>query len=146
MRAIVVIVCCLLSLFSTVSRAEKMSVEVTIDPKVKITVDREAGTVSVKLGDVENQFPASVGGPGQRTAQGCSIPTGVDREYNPKFTGAPAQWVIHSPNFDINSFQDDKNIGKGYTHGNVRLYTQHAKMIFDLVNEQGLQNTLICVN
>ena len=119
------------------------------EASILITIDKSSQQMSVAVDGAERYtWPVSTGRPGYDTPSGSFKPNRMDADhYSQEWDNAP---MPHAIFFDmeghaIHGFFDVKHLGSAVSHGCVRLSPQHAAMLFDLVEAEGMGETKVVV-
>jgi hypothetical protein len=114
---------------------------------ILITVDKSAQQMTVEMNGLHlYTWPVSTGKAGYDTPSGAFKTFRMEEDhFSREWDDAP---MPHSVFFTkqghaIHGSFDVKNLGKPASHGCVRLAPQNAKLLFDLVKQDGVFNTLV---
>ncbi|MGZ4853129.1 MAG: L,D-transpeptidase, partial [Halobacteriota archaeon] len=116
------------------------------DITVRIELSRQTMTVDVD-GAHYATWAVSTARPGYRTPIGDYRPYVLDRmHYSKLYDWTPMPYsIFFYGGYAIHGTTEVRNLGRPVSHGCVRLRPDNAKVLFDLVARQGLQNTLILI-
>ncbi len=116
---------------------------------ILITIDKSAQRMSVSVdGKTRWVWPVSTGRRGYATPSGSYTAFRMEEDhYSKEWDDAP---MPHSIFFSkqghaIHGTFEARRLGTAASHGCVRLSTQHAALLYALVEEQGLPNTKVVV-
>jgi lipoprotein-anchoring transpeptidase ErfK/SrfK len=116
------------------------------DIAVRIGLSRQTMNVEVD-GAHYATWAVSTARPGYRTPKGSYRPYLLDRmHYSSLYDYTPMPYsIFFLRGYAIHGTTEVRNLGRPVSHGCVRLRTDNAKTLFDLVGRYGLQNTSISV-
>jgi lipoprotein-anchoring transpeptidase ErfK/SrfK len=113
--------------------------------KVHVTIDKSTQEMSVSVDGVEqHRWPVSTGKRGYETPAGSYNATSMNKVwYSKQWDNAPMPNSIFfmKDGHAIHGTKDVKNLGRAASHGCVRLAPENAKALYQLVEENGLENT-----
>jgi lipoprotein-anchoring transpeptidase ErfK/SrfK len=116
-----------------------------------------AGSLSIRV-DISTQemvvkdgwhtiyrFDVSTGRKGHSTPTGEFAPIRMhEKWYSAKYENAPMPWsIFFHGGYAIHGTTDLKHLGQIASHGCVRLDPKNAKLLFELVEEYGMENTRV---
>lgn len=117
---------------------------------VLVNIDKTNQRMTVSLNGVETyEWPVSTGRAGYSTPSGTYVATSMNKIwYSKQWDNAP---MPHSVFFmrdghAIHGSLEVKNLGRPVSHGCVRISPKNAAVLFELVRENGLQNTQVVVS
>lgn len=113
---------------------------------VSIVVDLSTQSMEVVLdGEVQYNWAVSSGKRGYRTPTGNYGPISMHRRYfSHKYDNAPMPYsIFFHGGYAIHGTSHVNALGRPASHGCVRLSTEHAAMLFELVRQYGARNTSI---
>jgi len=113
---------------------------------VRIELSRQTMTVDVD-GVQYATWAVSTARPGYRTPVGNYKPYVLDRmHYSKLYDWTPMPYsIFFLRGYAIHGTTEVRNLGRAVSHGCVRLRPDNARVLFDLVARQGLQNTSISI-
>jgi lipoprotein-anchoring transpeptidase ErfK/SrfK len=116
------------------------------DIAVRINLSQQTMSVEVD-GAHYATWAVSTARPGYRTPKGSHKPYLLDRmHYSTLYDYTPMPYsIFFVRGYAIHGTTEVRNLGRPVSHGCVRLRTDNAKILFDLVGRHGLQNTSILV-
>lgn len=93
------------------------------------------------------RWPVSTGRPGYDTPDGVFHAKSMNREwFSRQYEMTPMPWsVFFYQGYALHGTLEGRHLGRAVSHGCVRLDTDHASMLFALVQEQGLDNTKVVI-
>jgi lipoprotein-anchoring transpeptidase ErfK/SrfK len=96
-------------------------------------------------GRTQHVWPISSGRKGYRTPTGRYKPTRMyQRYFSKKYDGAPMPYsVFFRGGYAVHGTSHVKKLGRPASHGCIRLRTDHAKKLYQLVNAHGRHNSVI---
>lgn len=113
---------------------------------LKITIDISEQMMTVEDDwHVVYSWDVSTGRPGHATPTGNFRPVRMAQIwYSSKYENAPMPWsIFFYGGYAIHGTEDVAELGHVASHGCVRLDPRNAKVLYDLVNEVGMQNVRI---
>lgn len=113
---------------------------------VEITVDISEQTMRVKTKDGHDEvYPVSTAGKGKRTPTGEYTPYLMRKmHYSSRYNNAPMPFsIFYSGNYAIHGTNSIGKLGRPASNGCVRLHPEHAKRLFGMVRNAGMDNTYI---
>jgi lipoprotein-anchoring transpeptidase ErfK/SrfK len=117
---------------------------------VLVTIDKPTQRMTVFVDDVElYNWKVSSGLPGYATPSGTYTASSMNEIwYSKEWDDAPMPHAIFftKEGHAIHGTEETKKLGKPASHGCVRLAPEHARALFALVKEKGLENTEIILN
>jgi lipoprotein-anchoring transpeptidase ErfK/SrfK len=114
--------------------------------QLSITVDIAAQEMTVAdEWDTVYTFDVSTGRPGHATPTGTFRPIRMHTMWHSsKYENAPMPWsIFFHGGYAIHGTTDLKHLGHVASHGCVRLDPKNAKLLFDLVQSVGMENTKV---
>ncbi len=98
-------------------------------------------------GALVHQWPVSTARPGKVTPTGDWRPNFLSRHHrSSRYNNAPMPFAIfYSGNFAIHGTDQVSRLGRPASAGCVRLAPGHARILFDMVRDQGLDQTRVVV-
>jgi hypothetical protein len=115
---------------------------------VLVIVDLQMQTMHVRVdGSTRYRWDVSTGRLGYGTPPGRYEPTRMHRKYfSRKYENAPMPHAIFFfGGYAIHGTTDLRNLGRVASHGCVRLHPDNAATLFALVQDAGIENTIIRV-
>jgi lipoprotein-anchoring transpeptidase ErfK/SrfK len=116
---------------------------------VLVYIDKTDQQMTVSLDGVERyRWPVSTGRAGYSTPSGTYTATSMNEIwYSKEWDNAPMPHSIFfmRDGHAIHGSYDVKNLGKPVSHGCVRISPENAAILYDLVQENGLENTKVVV-
>ncbi len=111
---------------------------------ISIDISEQQMTVSDESGVVYT-WDVSTGRRGHATPTGNFRPVRMEQIwYSSKYENAPMPWsIFFYGGYAIHGTEDVAELGHMASHGCVRLDPKNAKLLYDLVNEVGMQNVRI---
>ncbi len=93
------------------------------------------------------RWPVSTGRRGYETPDGVFHAKSMNKEwFSRQYEMTPMPWsVFFYQGYALHGTLEGRNLGRAVSHGCVRLDTDHASMLFALVQEQGLDNTKVVI-
>ncbi|MCX5493170.1 L,D-transpeptidase [Kaistia dalseonensis] len=90
-------------------------------------------------------WPVSTARPGYRTPKGSWRPTRMHRMwYSKKYDNAPMpNAIFFLGGYAVHGTPHIRSLGRPASHGCVRLHPDNARMLFQIVAANGMQNTRI---
>jgi lipoprotein-anchoring transpeptidase ErfK/SrfK len=134
------------------SAPTERNLEATTPPasSVLVTIDKPTQSMTVFVDDVElYNWKVSSGVPGYATPSGTYTASSMNEIWHSKeWDDAPMPHAIFftKEGHAIHGTEETKKLGKPASHGCVRLAPEHARTLFALVKEKGLENTEIILN
>ncbi len=114
---------------------------------VLVYIDKTNQQMTVSLDGVERyRWPVSTGRAGYSTPSGTYTATSMNEIwYSKEWDNAPMPHSIFfmRDGHAIHGSYDVKNLGKPVSHGCVRISPENASILYDLVQENGLENTKV---
>jgi len=118
--------------------------------EVLITVDKATQRMGVSVdGEERHTWPVSTGLPRYATPKGSYTPFRLEEDhYSKEWDDAPMPHSIFftSRGHAIHGSDAIQRLGSPASHGCIRLSRENAATLFDLVKEQGLENTKVVVS
>lgn len=98
-------------------------------------------------GVTRHEWKVSTARPGYRTPTGSFAPTRMYRRYRSvRYDNAPMPYsVFFYKGYAVHGTTDIGNLGRPASHGCVRLHPDHARVLFELIQEHGLESAQIVV-
>ncbi|MFP4326710.1 MAG: L,D-transpeptidase [Paracoccaceae bacterium] len=111
---------------------------------IRIDLSDQRMTV-LQDGAVLHAWPVSTARPGKVTPTGLFVPQTLVRDHRSSlYDGAPMPWsIFFSGNYAIHGTTQTDRLGTPASAGCIRLYPSHARLLFELVRDEGLDNVLI---
>ncbi|HUO54823.1 MAG TPA: L,D-transpeptidase [Rhodoblastus sp.] len=117
---------------------------------VLVNIDKTNQEMTVSLDGVERyRWPVSTGRPGYATPSGTYTATSMNEIwYSKEFDNAPMPHAVFfmRDGHAIHGTYEVKNLGKPVSHGCVRLAPENAAILYQLVQENGLENTKVVLS
>lgn len=115
------------------ARAERVEVRVSISRQV-MDVYHEGRKLF--------EWPVSTGKKGMATPQGIWKPWILSRNHRSrKYNNAPMPFAIfYDGGFAIHGTDQERRLGRPASHGCVRLSKDNARILFDMVRAEGMEN------
>jgi len=114
---------------------------------VLVYIDKTNQQMTVSLDGAERyRWPVSTGRAGYSTPSGTYTATSMNEIwYSKEFDNAPMPHSIFfmKDGHAIHGSYEVKNLGKPVSHGCVRISPQNAAILYELVRENGLENTKV---
>jgi hypothetical protein len=114
---------------------------------ILVDIDKTSQQMTVSLdGSVKYQWPVSTGKAGYATPSGAYTATSMNEIwYSKEFDNAPMPHAVFfmRDGHAIHGTYDLKNLGKPASHGCVRISPQNAATLYELVRQNGLENTKV---
>ena len=114
---------------------------------VLVNIDKTKQQMTVSLDGVETyEWPVSTGRAGYSTPSGTYTATSMNKIwYSKQWDNAPMPHSIFfmKDGHAIHGSLDVKNLGKPVSHGCVRISPKNAATLYELVKENGLENTQV---
>ena len=112
---------------------------------VFITVEKSAQVMTVETPTDMWQWPVSTGRDGYHTPTGNFQPYLIKpMHYSSKYDNAPMpNSIFFHGGYAIHATYDVKRLGRPASHGCIRLSPQNAKWLYQMVKENGKENTYI---
>ncbi len=137
-----------LVLFPVTARAGSGFFELGADrAEVLVYIDKTNQQMTVSLdGEERYRWPVSTGRPGYATPSGTYTATSMNEIwYSKEFDNAPMPHAIFfiKDGHAIHGTFEVKNLGKPVSHGCVRISPENAAILYQLVQENGLENTKV---
>jgi len=112
-----------------------------------IQIDKAAQQMSVSAdGQLLYTWPASTGRDGYDTPNGAFNPLWMDREhYSEEWDDAPMPYSIFftKQGHAIHGTYEVRHLGQPVSHGCVRLSVKNASILWDLVKQHKMANTMV---
>src|ERR1700724_1748260 len=118
------------------------------EAKLDLYIDKSSQQMSVvQNGYLLYVWPVSTGRDRFTTPSGIYAPERLERSwFSKEYYNAPMPYAIFFHNgYAIHGSYDIARLGGPASHGCVRLYPQHAAILFDMVEREGPGNTTIVV-
>jgi hypothetical protein len=118
------------------------------EARLDLYVDKTTQRIAVvQDGYLRYLWPVSTGRDGYGTPNGTYVPERLERSwFSKEYYNAPMPYAIFFHNgYAIHGSNDIARLGGPASHGCVRLYPQHAAILFDMVEREGPGNTTIVV-
>jgi lipoprotein-anchoring transpeptidase ErfK/SrfK len=130
------------------SEATSANSEPTQDgSQILINIDKSHQEMTVFVDGIEQYtWPVSTGGPGYATPSGSFTASSMNELwYSKQWDNAPMPNSIFftKEGHAIHGSYETKKLGRAVSHGCVRLAPENAKILYALVEEQGLENTKV---
>lgn len=92
-------------------------------------------------------WPVSTAKPGKITPAGTYEPEFLSRHHRSRrYNNAPMPFAIfYDGNYAIHGTDQIKRLGKPASHGCVRLHPDNAKILFEMVKAEGMENTRVVI-
>jgi lipoprotein-anchoring transpeptidase ErfK/SrfK len=121
------------------------------NPKqIVVNIDKSTQEATVFVDGVEQyNWKVSTGKPGHITPSGTYTATSMNEIwYSKEWDNAPMPHAVFfmKDGHAIHGTAEVKNLGKPASHGCVRLAPENATILFNLVKENGLQNTKVVLS
>ena len=117
---------------------------------VLINIDKTKQKMTVFIDGIEKyDWPVSTGRAGYSTPSGTYTPTSMNEVwYSKQWDNAPMPHSIFfmKDGHAIHGSLDVKNLGKPVSHGCVRISPKNAATLYELVKENGLENTQVVLS
>ena len=114
---------------------------------ILVYIDKTDQQMTVSLDNVEKyRWPVSTGKAGYSTPSGTYTATSMNEIwYSKEFDNAPMPHAIFfiKDGHAIHGTYEVRNLGKPVSHGCVRISPQNAAILYELVRENGLENTKV---
>lgn len=131
---------------ATLASATALSV-ISASAAILITVDKSAQRMTVEMNGHElYNWPVSTGKAGYDTPSGAFRAFRMEEDhYSKEWDDAPMPHSIFftQQGHAIHGTLDAKRLGTAASHGCVRLSTEHAKLLYGLVKQDGVLNTRV---
>jgi hypothetical protein len=118
--------------------------------EVLVDIDKTSQQMTVFLdGEEKYRWPVSTGKAGYSTPSGAYTATSMNEIwYSKEFDNAPMPHAVFfmRDGHAIHGTFDVKNLGKPASHGCVRISPQNAAILYELVRENGLENTKVVLS
>ena len=115
--------------------------------QILINIDKSRQEMTVFVDGIEQYtWPVSTGGPGYATPSGNFTASSMNEVwYSKQWDNAPMPNSIFftKEGHAIHGSYETKKLGRAVSHGCVRLAPENAKILYALVEEQGLGNTKV---
>ncbi len=121
------------------------------NPKqIVVNIDKSTQEATVFIDGIEQyNWKVSTGKPGYVTPSGTYTATSMNKIwYSKEWDNAPMPHAVFfmKDGHAIHGTLEVKNLGKPASHGCVRLAPENATILYDLVKQNGLQNTQVVLN
>ena len=121
------------------------------NPKqIVVNIDKSTQEATVFIDGIETySWKVSTGKPGYSTPTGTFTATSMNEIwYSKQWDNAPMPHAVFfmKDGHAIHGTMEEKNLGKPASHGCVRLSRENATILFDLIKQNGLQNTQIVLS
>ncbi len=114
---------------------------------VLVYIDKTNQQMTVSLDGAERyRWPVSTGRAGYSTPSGTYTATSMNEIwYSKEFDNAPMPHAVFfmRDGHAIHGTYEVKNLGKAVSHGCVRISPENAAILYELVRENGLENTKV---
>jgi lipoprotein-anchoring transpeptidase ErfK/SrfK len=92
-------------------------------------------------------WPVSTAKPGKITPAGTYEPEFLSKNHRSRrYNNAPMPYAIfYDGNYAIHGTDQIKRLGKPASHGCVRLHPDNAKILFQMVKAEGMENTRVVI-
>ncbi len=117
--------------------------------EVEARIDLSDQTMTVFLdGDAAHTWPVSTARPGKFTPTGLfTVQSMRPMHYSTLYNNAPMPWSIFFwGNFAIHGTTQVERLGQPASAGCVRLHPDHAKTLYQLIEENGRANAVIAIS
>ena len=114
--------------------------------QILVDVDIQTQQMQVRVdGRLTYTFDVSTGRKGHSTPKGrYEVVRMYERYYSKKYDNAPMPYAIFfNGGYAIHGTNDIKHLGKIASHGCVRLHPDNARMLYDLVQQEGRDSVTI---
>ena len=115
-----------------------------------VNIDKSTQEMTVFVDGIEQySWKVSTGRPEYATPSGTYTPTSMNEMwYSKQWDNSPMPHAIFfmKDGHAIHGTHEVKNLGKPASHGCVRLAPENATILYDLVKENGLQNTQVVLS
>ncbi len=118
------------------------------EARLDLYVDKSTQRIAVvQDGYMRYVWPVSTGRDGYATPNGVYSPERLERSwFSREYYDAPMPYAIFFHNgYAIHGSYDLNRLGGPASHGCIRLYPQHAALLFAMVEQEGPENTTIVV-
>ncbi len=117
-------------------QAERVEVRVSISRQVLVVYHE---------GRKLFEWPVSTGKKGMATPKGIWKPWILSRNHRSRTYGnAPMPYAIfYDGGYAIHATDQERRLGRPASHGCVRLSKAHAKILFEMVRDEGIENTRV---
>jgi lipoprotein-anchoring transpeptidase ErfK/SrfK len=119
------------------------------EASVKVVIDLSDQTMTVKSGNsfTAKKWKVSTARKGYRTPTGNHTPYLMnERHFSSLYNNAPMPYsIFFKGNYAIHGTDALKSLGNPASHGCVRLHPDNARLLFEMVEQAGMQNTVITV-
>lgn len=116
---------------------------------VRVVIDLSDQTMTVKSGNsfTAKKWKVSTARRGYRTPTGNHTPYLMNkRHFSSLYNNAPMPYsIFFKGNYAIHGTDALKSLGNPASHGCVRLHPDNARLLFEMVEKAGMQNTVITV-
>ena len=134
------------SLFDGLFKKSPATHVASADDHLTILVDISTQEMTVSDGwHTIYTFDVSTGRKGHSTPTGKFRPIRMhEMWHSSKYENAPMPWsIFFHGGYAIHGTTDIKHLGHIASHGCVRLHPDNAKLLYELVKEYGMQNTVV---
>ena len=118
--------------------------------QIVVNIDKSTQEMTVFVDGVEQyNWKVSTGRPEYATPSGTYTPTSMNEMwYSKQWDNSPMPHAVFfmKDGHAIHGTHEVKNLGKPASHGCVRLAPENATILYDLVKENGLQNTQVVLS
>lgn len=121
---------------------------IALAAKLNALIDLSSQTLTVQLdGNRLYVWKISSGRKGYRTPIGTFSPKRLERMwYSTKYDNSPMPFsIFFYGGYAIHGTTDLSNLGRPASHGCVRLHSDNARILFDLVRKVGMRESRIIV-
>jgi len=123
---------------------------VTAEAAVDVLIDKTNQRMFVTVDGVTRYvWPVSTGAAGYDTPSGNFTPFRMEREhFSQEWDNAPMPYSIFftTEGHAIHGSNQTRNLGRPASHGCVRLAPRHARKLFELMSESGMQQASISIS
>lgn len=115
---------------------------------ISVQVDISEQIMRVKRDDKDiYEWSVSTGSPQHETPIGTFRPVRMHQEWRSiKYDGVPMpNSIFFFRGYAIHGTLDTRDLGRPASRGCIRLHPENAKVLFDLVSEQGMSRTRITI-
>jgi lipoprotein-anchoring transpeptidase ErfK/SrfK len=118
--------------------------------QILVNIDKSTQEMTVFVDGLEQyNWKVSTGRPEYATPSGTYTPTSMNEMwYSKQWDNSPMPHAVFfmKDGHAIHGTHEVKNLGKPASHGCVRLAPENATILYDLVKENGLQNTQVVLS
>jgi len=129
------------------SESETTGATTETGSQILIDIDKSRQEMTVFVDGIEQyNWPVSTGGPGYATPSGTFAASSLNKVwYSKQWDNAPMPNSIFftKEGHAIHGSYETKKLGRAVSHGCVRLAPENAKILYALVEEQGVGNTKV---